>query len=566
MTKKDKLQMSFDPLVIDDLGAKLYSTLPPILAELIANGYDACAKKVYIDLNNNKEDGKEIIVVDDGIGMSFGEINEKYLRIGRKRRNCSAENDKKCERQPIGKKGLGKLAFFGISTKAEIETVQDNKKTVFTMDWDKIQDVPDQEKYEPSYSISDIKKKSYTKIILKNIKRKTDFDVDKLKKSISNYFIFDKDFKVYIKTTKEDDYSEINNELRYTFNDRQEEFSWDFPDFLKAHPKIGKDYDFAKNLTGKIITFNKPVPSNIGGVTLFSRKKLVSTPKTFPVYSSSHFYQYLTGWLEVDFIDELKPDVIATNRSSLNWNDEKLEGLNSFLHDVISIIEKEWRDKKADKRKDNLKKEHNIDFGNWKKTNANNSVISENLKSLFEILANPEKAEGEGLNKIVKIIYNLAPENANFVLWQGLNKKITENDIIKEKFFEQKYLEATQEAVKIYNEEVQNVSGRYDICDKDLMAHVFGNNAKAPIELTQKSNANEKNLEEGHKFLSMGVMIGFKNPAVSHTSITKLLKDGIFTDRNCLDILSTISYLFNRLDRRIKPKKMNTEINFKGLD
>ena len=32
--------MTFDPLVIDDLGAKLYSTLPPIISELIANGYD----------------------------------------------------------------------------------------------------------------------------------------------------------------------------------------------------------------------------------------------------------------------------------------------------------------------------------------------------------------------------------------------------------------------------------------------------------------------------------------------------------------------------------------------
>ncbi len=548
-----KLHMSFDPLVIDDLGAKLYSTLPPVLAELVANGYDACAKEVFIDLNDNKETGKEIIVSDGGIGMSFDEINEKYLRIGRKRRDYPEKN-KKCKRQPIGKKGLGKLAFFGISTKAEIETVQDNKKTVFTMDWDEIQHVPDQKEYEPNYSISDTKEKSYTKITLKNIKRKTDFDVDKLKKSISNYFIFDKDFKVFIKTVQENDYSEINNELRYTFSDRQEEFFWNFPDFLKTYPEIEQKYTFTKNLTGKIITFNKPVPNNIRGVTLFSRKKLVSTPETFPVYSSSHFYQYLTGWLEVDFIDELKPDVIATNRSSLNWNDEKLEELNSFLYDVIKIIEKEWRDKKADKRKDDLKKEYNIDFGNWQKTNENNSIISENIESLSKILADPEKAEGEDLDKIVKIIYNLAPEHANFVLWQGLNKKITENFTIKKNFFKQKYLEAAQEAVKIYNEEVQSVSGRNDICDKDLMAQVFGAEVNKPIALTAKSNDNEKNLDEGHKFLSMGVMIGFKNPAGSHTSITKLLKDGTFTDRNCLDILSTVSYLFNRLERRESPR------------
>ncbi|MFA5730365.1 MAG: ATP-binding protein, partial [Candidatus Paceibacterota bacterium] len=78
--------MTFDPLVIDDLGAKLYSTLPPIISELIANGYDAYARNVHIELNGTGEN-KTIMVTDDGIGMSFDEVNEKYLRIGRKRRD-----------------------------------------------------------------------------------------------------------------------------------------------------------------------------------------------------------------------------------------------------------------------------------------------------------------------------------------------------------------------------------------------------------------------------------------------------------------------------------------------
>ena len=115
--KIDKLEMTFDPLVIDDLGAKLYSTLPPILSELIANGYDAGATKVYIDLSTNKETGdKEIIILDNGEGMTFNEINDKYLRIGRKKR----EEQEVFKRKPIGKKGLGKLAFFGVSDRAEI--------------------------------------------------------------------------------------------------------------------------------------------------------------------------------------------------------------------------------------------------------------------------------------------------------------------------------------------------------------------------------------------------------------------------------------------------------------
>ncbi len=551
-SNKNKLQMSFDPLVIDDLGAKLYSTLPPILAELIANGYDACATEVYIDLNTNKETGdKEIVVFDNGIGMSFDEINDKYLRIGRKKREY--QENKKCNRQPIGKKGLGKLAFFGISNRAEIETVQNGKKVIFAMDWDEIKNVPDQKPYEPKYILEASNEKSHTRILLRNIKRKTDFDIETLKKSISNYFIFDQDFKIYIKTESDQKYFVIDNNLRYSFGDRKEEFFWNFPDFIKNYPELKAKYSFAKDLLGKIITFDKPVPSNIRGVTLFSRKKLVSTPETFPVYSSSHFYQYLTGWLEVDFIDELKPDVIATNRSSLNWNDEKLEELNNFLNDVVKIIEKEWRTKKSQKRKDDLKDEYNIDFANWQETNEDNPTILKNLGKLVQILDDPEKIEGDDLDKVVKIVYNLAPEHANFVLWQGLHVKITETTIIKEKFFNKNYLEAAQEAVKIYNEEVQRISGRYDLSDKGLVSEVFGADANKLISLTNKANDNEKNLDEGQKYLSMGVMIGFKNPGASHTSITKLLKDGTFTDRNCLDILSTISYLFDRLERRIKP-------------
>jgi len=117
--------MSFDPNVIDDLGAKLYSTLPPILAELIANGYDACASRVEIDLyDGHSESEKRIIISDNGTGMSFTDVNDQYLVVGRKKRETPGGDALKCNRPPIGKKGLGKLSFFGIARVATIETVR----------------------------------------------------------------------------------------------------------------------------------------------------------------------------------------------------------------------------------------------------------------------------------------------------------------------------------------------------------------------------------------------------------------------------------------------------------
>lgn len=545
------LKMKFDPLVIDDLGAKLYSTLPPIMSELIANGYDACATKVWIELSG-KGENKKIIVTDNGVGMSFDEVDEKYLLIGRKRRDLDKKENPSCQRAPMGKKGLGKLAFFGIAKKAIIETVSQKRKTVFEMDWEKIRASSSKKEYEPAFSIKDTAEENGTRITLLDIDRKSDFDTESLKLSISNYFIFDEDFKVYIKDDTTENFDEIDNELRYAQGDRGEDFSWSFPEIVREFDPEGK-FPFAKQIKGKIILFNLPVRNNLRGVTLFSRKKLVSTPESFPIQGSSHFFQYLTGWLEVDFIDDFKPDVIATNRSSLNWNDENLESLHEFLKVVINYIHNEWRRLVKERTVKKIKKKYGIDTAEWRKTNINNKTIVENIDKVTKILDDPEKIEeGEAVD-ILGIVHSLAPENADFVLWSGLHSKITGNDIIREEFFSGNYLQAAKEAVSIYNEEVQWVASR----DEDgykLMEIAYGKELNKLIWVTDKSCENERNIEEGQKYLSQGIMLGFKNPAVSHTSRTKAAQVKDFSDRNCLDILSTISYLFDRLEKRKKPK------------
>ena len=44
-------QLKFSPIVIKHLGLSMYSTLPPVLSELITNSYDADADKVTITIN-----------------------------------------------------------------------------------------------------------------------------------------------------------------------------------------------------------------------------------------------------------------------------------------------------------------------------------------------------------------------------------------------------------------------------------------------------------------------------------------------------------------------------------
>lgn len=542
------LKMTFDPLIIDDLGAKLYSTLPPIISELIANGYDACARKVWIELTGSGED-KSIIISDNGSGMNFDDIDKKYLLIGRKRRNEDEREELPCDRLPIGKKGLGKLSFFGIAKKAVIETIKDSTKIIFEMDWFKIQD--SRKIYKPDFTITPkVTDKDGTKITLTGIYRRTDFNVESLKRSISNYFIFDEGFKVYIKRTG-GEFEEITNEIKYEQMDRGEDFSWSFPDTATKF-RLDQKFPFSKEIKGKIILFDKPVRNNLRGVTLFSRKKLVNLPEFFPEQGSSFFFQYLTGWLEVDFIDKFVPDVISTNRSRLAWNDENLQELLKFFEEIIGIIHKEWRILKAERTNEKIKEKYSIDTKKWRETNKNNPVIVDNIDKIVKILDDPEKISEEESVDVLGIVHSLAPENAEFVLWQGLHERIKTNAHIKEKFFTGKYLEATREAVQIYNEAVQRVSS-FTEDGYLLMEKSYGKEDHKIIWITNKSNESEKNIDEGQKLLSQGVIVGFKNPAVSHTSITKGISTRIFTDRNCLDILSTISYLFYRLENRKKP-------------
>lgn len=112
---EEKLKMSFEPTVIEHLGVKMYSHTVPAIAELIANAYDACATEVEVRLFDKPE--HKIVIKDNGIGMSFDEINDFYLRIGRNRREEKQASP--CGRIPTGKKVLVNWHYSGLATKSK---------------------------------------------------------------------------------------------------------------------------------------------------------------------------------------------------------------------------------------------------------------------------------------------------------------------------------------------------------------------------------------------------------------------------------------------------------------
>lgn len=128
-------KMTISRLTIDKLGVKLYDKVSAVLAELIANSYDADATEVHItapmgqylatkESNSLKDRGYTIQVKDNGIGMTPEEVNAFYLRVGAERRVDPRRGSvsKRFQRKVMGRKGVGKLAPFGICEKIEILT------------------------------------------------------------------------------------------------------------------------------------------------------------------------------------------------------------------------------------------------------------------------------------------------------------------------------------------------------------------------------------------------------------------------------------------------------------
>jgi HSP90 family molecular chaperone len=124
--------------LVKHLGLSMYRGAVPALAELISNSWDADATKVTVTVpfGVGMKD-QRIIVADNGRGMTWDEVQQAYLVVGRDRRKAEGEKTPG-NRVVMGRKGLGKRAGFGIAQVVEVRTVCSRWATHFQMDFEKI--------------------------------------------------------------------------------------------------------------------------------------------------------------------------------------------------------------------------------------------------------------------------------------------------------------------------------------------------------------------------------------------------------------------------------------------
>lgn len=540
-----KLKMSFDPHTIEHLGVKMYSQLPNAIAELIANSYDAESPDVHIILSDD-EHGKSISVIDSGVGMTFEEINENFLRIGRKRRESDNGLSPNGIRKVTGRKGLGKLAFFGIGDNIQITTKKDGMSTIFTMNWNDIihSTMPE---YEPKFKQEFCESQEHgTTIVLSNLKRKTPFDVYGLANSLSTLFdFFDNNFKADISLNGEEPIP-IDKSLRYKNVSAQ--FKWVIPSCID-NPK---QYLHAKQIAGELLATEKPLKPGFRGIALYAHGRMINAPEFFGVGESSHFYSYLTGWLDVDFVDEQDEDFISTDRQSLSWELPITLELRDNLKQLLSFIEKDWREKRKIKREQNITLKTKIDVSKWYPTLTPD--IQKGVKKIVSSVVESSELEEEKQSEVIDALYALIPEYAQYH-WRRLHQIVQDasyNDYKNEDFYR-----AAEEAIKRYETITKKKSGNNQT-GRDLMAQVFGKDKILSVTSQYKkrdgssfSSETQENVEDGQKFMSMGIMAGVRNP-LAHEEKIELKETGLFSENDCLDILSLLSHLFRRLDNAVK--------------
>lgn len=54
-------------------------------------------------------------------------------------------------------------------------------------------------------------------------------------------------------------------------------------------------------------------------------------------------------------------------------------------------------------------------------------------------------------------------------------------------------------------------------------------------------------MEEGNRLLAIAMWKAYRSP-IAHEEISELKISGLFTEHDCLDALSVLSYLFRKLD------------------
>ncbi len=352
-------ELKFDLNALNHLGLNLYSNVPAVLSELIANAWDADANNVHLIITRDDTD-TGIIVRDDGCGMEATDINNKFLTVGYQRRKTPRDDvTPKKNRKVMGRKGIGKLSVFSIANHIEIYTKKHDQTLGLSLSVNRIrQDIEKGEKHYPE-SIDDIpgeyeiRTGTGTTIVLKELKKRVRSSIDQnLKKRIARRFsIWSDDFRVHVNDvpvnpSDRDHFHKLEYALIY--GEGWETHLTHSPDKSRITERKNK-IDAKKNheINGWIGLVKESGllqdgDDNLNKLAILSRGKIASEDILETFREGGLYTKYLIGELEADFLDLTDEDDIATSgRQDFLRDDERFVNLRKFIESELQFIGQE---------------------------------------------------------------------------------------------------------------------------------------------------------------------------------------------------------------------------------
>lgn len=329
---------------IEHLGTQMYKHRAPSIAELVANCWDAGAKNVWVNVPNEKDydPGIDVVsIMDDGEGMDASTVQTRYLVVGRNRRRDDGGINH--GRKVMGRKGIGKLAGFGLAEEVAISTwTSENPNAIqFSMAlWQlklnagAVEDI--------KFPWREVNKQtdwppSGTQIELSKLRHTAPIGVESLRETMARRFS---------RTTR--------GEMKIWINGTQ----MSEPDIDTMHkvPK-GDGYEVATLPSGQTIKYGyrfarKPLRSKeLQGFVIYANERTAQAPPFFfnveSTASSQHSTRYVSGEIIADFLDagtDDESDVISTDRQELDWEKEELQELKIWGEELSRRVFRECAD------------------------------------------------------------------------------------------------------------------------------------------------------------------------------------------------------------------------------
>lgn len=368
MTKKPDLTFIVDLNVINHLGVGLYSSTPAALAELVANSWDADASQVEITVVDNEN---RIIIQDNGHGMSFNDLQNKFLKVGFTRRGCdSAKNKSQSgKRFVMGRKGIGKLSMLALSETVNVHTQQKGKDVIaFEINVKQFRNDTQNGKIHSLNQIKDDFKfpcGQGTKIELIGVPKKLDRTAKNLKRRLARRFSVKTEqgdsFDIFVNNEKvtvadRDYYSKISLAWFYDKNTEHEIIQYT-PDIQQIDSKkcianlndtVTDEAGNKYKITGFIAGVEKPKDlgekeENANMISIFTNGKVfVEDVLNNELNTAKIFQSYLVGEIHADYLDRDGTDRATASRESAFKDDPLYRALITKLKADLITIDKQW--------------------------------------------------------------------------------------------------------------------------------------------------------------------------------------------------------------------------------